>query len=416
MTSRPDGAGPVASRWKATWWILGFGCCVGGWALVSGHLASSPEPRPPAWIAYEAQGERVRLEEAEGVWWVVRPYHAEMDREVLGWMKQGVLDIEETWEPLEGAVEDLEVYGLGDGGVVFTAGRGGVVLHEWRIGDPLVTGKGSYAASASGVVGTTAAHLASLLDLSVQDLRDHHIFRIRPAAVRRITLKGPQGALTVSGQGWDWWIDGWGRADPSKVDALVIGLLDLRVEGWDGPALWPDEGEHRLEIEDESGVVHVALTGPLRGAEVPVWVAAGAQGWVGAERLALLQQGPRSVGVRKVLDVPDPQQIRVRGGGEIVAYDRTPQGWLNVATDAPAPEGVIEALLSLEVDRDQEPRIMEGGPCTVSVVGARHEVGVTLSWNEETATLHATDQAGGLALPLLPSGQGARLMNLCANP
>ncbi len=120
--------------------------CVSGallWAARSQEVDTTVDASAMGWIQYEKEGQVVRLEGSEAGWHVASPYEAAADREVITWMREAFLALDDTWVPLAGAVKELDVYGLGDGAVTLTGGIGAETVHEWRVGDPLVTGEGS---------------------------------------------------------------------------------------------------------------------------------------------------------------------------------------------------------------------------------------------------------------------------------
>lgn len=386
--------------------LFGLACGIFLWGPSQEKEGLHVAPDAMGWIQYEKQGQKVRLEGSGQGWRVVAPYVSKADREVIGWMRAAFLDLDATWAPLDGASEDLEVYGLGEGAVALTGGMGEVTIHDWRIGDPLVTGAGSYVASREGVVGTTEAHWANLLALSVEDLRDHHAFDVAPGKVRRVTMMGPSGVLSVTGEGKDWWVRGYGRADPSRVDALVMGLLDIRVDGWDGEADEPSDFAHHVEVATVDGHVYRMLTESLEGPEVGVWLGRGVMGWIGTPALGLLAQGPGDIGAREVWPVREPTAVRVRGANFDRQYSPDDAGWVDASSGARLPEGAVAALLGFTIDYAVPPRpgVVEG--CDVGVDGKDASARAWLSRSAQSGRMYATDRKGGQALPLhLPSSE-----------
>ena len=404
--SSPDHQGGVGRRAMVGVIALVGVCGVVLWGVSSkdsSHAAASVEV---GWIQYQQDGQVVRLEGSEAGWRVVSPYQAEADREVIGWMREAFLALEDTWAPLPGAVDEVEVYGLADRAVALTGGLGAETVHDWRVGDVLLTGEGSYVASAEGVVGTTEAHWANLLALPIEDLRDHRAFDIAPRDVRRVTVLSPSGVLSVSGEGKDWWLRGYGRADPSRVDAFVMGVLDIRLDGWDGETEEPSEVAYQVEVAAVDGRVQRLLTESLEGPEVGVWSGRGVMGWIRTPALALVRQGPGDIGIQGLWSVNDPSEISVSGEGFDRRYHVREGVWSGAEGGHLLDPAAVEALLGLQVDYGMPPRPAEMRGCDVRIGGADGEARMRLSRSKESGLVYATDQKGGQALPLIvPSSE-----------
>ncbi len=204
----------------------------------------------------------------------------------------------------------------------------------------------------SGIVGER-------FQMDPEKLRDLSVVRFAPSTVRRVTIDSAEGSLSVHGEGSRWWVLGWTRADPDRIDDLVVGLQSLRFDAFLGhdPAV---EGiadpRFAVAIETTDGQVgfEVGALGP-EGALVRA--ADGRAGWIDPDRLSLLGQGPKDIGDPRAFPI-DPQAddaVSVQLGEARWSATREPGAWRSDTLDADAAAAAIEALQEVPIRYQREP-------------------------------------------------------------
>ncbi|MBW2258127.1 MAG: hypothetical protein JRI25_26485, partial [Deltaproteobacteria bacterium] len=186
--------------------------------------------------------------------------------------------------------------------------------------------------------------------------------------VSRVTIEGAEGTLEVHGEGDRWWVEGWTRADPDRVDDLLVGLRDLRFDSFyvDTAPKGIHEPGYRVTVETTEGPVgfEVGEGGPPG---VYVRTLSGRAGWIGPEPLALLGQGPSDVGDPNAFPLrPDrAREVEVDFGGNTWTAVREEEVWTAEGAEAPAPEAAVEALAVVPITYRREP-----GPALTEVWGS----------------------------------------------
>ena len=185
--------------------------------------------------------------------------------------------------------------------------------------------------------------------------RDHRLLSFDPGQVRRVTLDTGDHRLTVRGQGTAWWVDGFTRADPDRVDDLVMGLLDLRFDrimALDRVA----EPRAVVEIELEDGTVSELRVGE-RTPMGDLVNAPRATGMVFPESLALLQMGPTDLGDRHAIPISLERDTRVVIEVGDVSWQATRDGalWRSVDLDEQATWARLNALAQASIAYRLEP-------------------------------------------------------------
>lgn len=284
--------------------------------------SADPEATAEVWRVEAEAVARVEVDRAAGrlvlertgdAWRLVEPAAADADPD-------RVADLLDELAHLRRGVpvptDDPAAFGLGADPVA----RVEVVLEggERRalvVGDRAPVGYRTYVRGADGGVVAVEGRPGDRLTDPADAYRDRRVLRFRPEAVRRVTLEGPEGALTVRGEGKRWWLEGFTRADPDAVDDLVMGLLDLRFDTFDDVGEPPDAPVRTATVEFEDGGTSRLLVGEPGPGGTPVW-ADGRRGRALTAALALLGQGPTDLGDARAFPL-DPHRadtvVTIRG-------------------------------------------------------------------------------------------------------
>lgn len=334
-----------------------------------------PEPADPdaTSLVWEVDADdivEIRVAREEGAlrlvreadrWELVEPLRSATDEDQVQQLLDA-LDGMGRGVPIEapGALED---YGLGDPPVaqVTVTLRDGTTRAA-DVGDAAPVGHRTYVRAADGGVAAVNGRPGRVLTDPASRFRDHRIFTFRPQDVRRVTLDGPEGTLSVHGQGERWWLDGFTRADPDRVDDLVVGLLDLRFD------VLMDFGDlanptRIAVVELEGGGRQVLYVGEQTPMGVVTWTDAGLSGATYADALALLGQGPTDLGDPQAfpIDLERVDLVAVTAGHERVEAVRDGPGWRVAGREDPDAQVAIDRLAEAAIHyrRDPVPPITE---------------------------------------------------------
>jgi hypothetical protein len=196
---------------------------------------------------------------------------------------------------------DVKVLGLGEQPrAVVTLQTNTGAEYTLRVGDPAPIGWATFVQREDGLVMVVPRHLDDSLMEDPFLFRDHNVFRYKPGDVVSGEIVSERGTVRVhKGDGGEWWLDGYGRADYSGLDMLFLGLLELRFDQiLDGAS--PDgipDPRFAVKITTADGLVHELRV----GSELPnggtfVQAASGIQGIIDPERMRILGMGPRDLG------------------------------------------------------------------------------------------------------------------------
>ncbi len=325
----------------------------------------------------------LELERRPEGWWLVGP---EVDRADAEGVRELLDDLREIQRgiPVQGAAERAAEFGLGDppdARVIVTLSDG--MTQQADVGIAVPVGYRTYARSEAGEVVAVNGDANETLQRRAAAYRDHRVFRFDPARVRRVRISGPAGVLEVHGQGVQWWLEGHGRADPHRVDDLVMGLLDLRFDVVLGLDEAGPEPTYTVSVTAEGGDVFSVRT----GTETPMGVLTATSdarvGAVFAESLALLGQGPRDIADPAAipLDLQQDDRVELHRGGTVFQATRNGPTWSSADLDdgatwvalqalsevpsvvrSPPPDAPVAATWVLQVERQgRPPRIVRVG-------------------------------------------------------
>jgi hypothetical protein len=179
---------------------------------------------------------------------------------------------------------------------------------------------------------------------------------LQPGDVRRVTLTGPDGTLSVHGEGKHWWLDGFTRADPNAVDDLVSGLLTLRFdEVREGPT--SVEQPARTATIETAGGSWTMRVGEADGSDTLIQVVGGSAGPVLTESLALLGEGPTDLGDSKAVpfDPEDTDSIAVVHGDATWKTDHNGNAWEVDGKEVPEAAQVAAEVNDAQIHYRKEP-------------------------------------------------------------
>ncbi len=288
----------------------------------------------------------VRFERVDGAWALTVPVSAPADE---GRIDQVLRDLARNpmAQPVASAETNGEPYGLGatpEVSIALELTGGGRM--DLQLGREAPAGYLTYARAPDGQIAAVHGRLADRFAGPPIEWRDHRVWRFDAGLVRRVTLEGPPGSVTVRGEGQDWWIDGGGRADASVVDDLVTGLLDVHFARF-GTA--PDvPWDRRAVVGFADGTERVLRVLSLDvEAEVPV-VADDVSGVVRAPELAILGMGPADLTDRRAfpLEPADVASLQLDLPGRSWRAERDGEAWRVAGVEDGAARERVAALLA----------------------------------------------------------------------
>lgn len=330
--------------------------------LSDGSDGSDPQATAAVWSVEADEVERLTVDRSEGRlvlqraadgWRVVEPYEADADpRKVEELLDE--LEAIRRGVPVTTAGENEE-YGLGaDPVATVTVILEGGSTQTLVVGDPAPVDHRTYVRGADGSVVAVVGRPGDLLTEPAAWFRDHRVLRFQPEAVRRITLRGPEGSLSVHGARTSWWLEGFTRADPDAVDDLIVGLLDLRFDTFDDSGPPPDPPHRSVVLEFEGGERLQLSTGEAVGIGTPVWTSDGRYGRALPAALALLGQGPTDLGDSRAFPIVPHRSDRIvvtRGDRRWEAV-REGREW---KSDGAAARSLVDGLAAATIHYRREP-------------------------------------------------------------
>lgn len=254
-------------------------------------------------VTVERDGGVVSLEKRGDDWWITRPIEAPAE-------SGAVHDLLDMLQEVDAGIEvpdaDPVAFGIEPEPVAVVTVRDGGEPKVLVVGTDAPVGRRTYVRAANGEVAAVVGRLERDLPKDARNLRDKAPFRMLGGDVGRVSIASPDGTLVVYEVDDRWWVEGFTRARPSRVDELVGGLLDLRFDDF------PDAG-----VPDSADWVYeVTLRGVEAGAQTmrvgelfPGLIAVQSDrvglGNIQGQHLALLTQGPGHVGDDRAFPV-DP--------------------------------------------------------------------------------------------------------------
>ena len=332
---------------------------VGLWLEGEVEAPGDPDATAAVWSIDPDEVTRVEVTRAGEVFTLVRaadgwqiggddPLPADAER-VRGLLRS-FADMDDGVPVAGGAPAD---YGLEPPRVDVAVVHGDGPPQRLAVGDAAPVGWRTYVRTPGGPVVAVQGHVGDDLTQPVALWRDRRVAHFDPAQVRAVTLRGPEGALTVRGEGSAWWVDGYTRADADAVDDLVMGLLALRFDALTEPSAAADAPAARgVTVAFADGTSWEARVGAPDGDSTPLDVVGGPSGTVLTEALALLTQGPSDLGdARAVPFEPDAGGTvsLLAADGRTVTLTASRGAWSAPGVDAAAVTAAVRALTEAQI-------------------------------------------------------------------
>lgn len=320
------------------------------WQWTPAEDDTDPDATVPVWHVDGDQITKLEIERADGRvvlaehpdgWHLEEPVQDVADAKEVGYLVDELSRIEKGVGIPDA---DPAEFGLGDPPTV----RATVTLDDGStktldIGDEAPVGWRTYARAADGSVVAVAGVAGKKFQVGVDDLRDARMLRFDIAAVRRVVVQSADGTLDVSGEGKTWWLQGFSRADPTKVEDLLTDLADVRFDQISPTDLAPDgiadpKIHVTLELQGATGdvITRELAVGDPAPLGTLVRTDAGRSGWAVPESLKFLGRGPKDIGDSHAFAV-DPEsddEISVKLGDLTWSAARTEDGWQANGGDA----------------------------------------------------------------------------------
>lgn len=334
----------------------------------------------------------VRLARADGVWRLVHPVSSRADADRvdatiadLGRIERGI--------PVASAQADGSPFGLADppAYTVRLSYADGTVS-SLEFGSEAPTGYRTYARGADRSVVAVAGRPTRQLAADADAWRDRRVVQFAPEQVRGIRMRGEQGVLEVHGEATRWWIEGAARANPDRVDDLVLGLLDIRLERFGEPVV--DVAPREVAVALADGAVHTLRFGPVQSDGLVAVAGGQAEGWAHASELALLGTGPADVADRRAFgfDVEGADEVWLTVGDRSWHARRDNARWVDDA-GADVTERIGElAGVTAEVSALS---FVEPVWATVRVRAGATDIVVDVGGSTEAGTRTLRDASGG---------------------
>ncbi|MFT4627626.1 MAG: hypothetical protein ACI8PZ_006313 [Myxococcota bacterium] len=306
-------------------------------------------------VRLQTPADAVSLERAGEVWRVTAPYEAVADAQRMAELLDSIREI--GWgTPVQGA-EDAAEFGLDPARALVEVTAADGTVHRLPVGDDAVVGYQTYARAPSGTIVTVRGSHSTVFTEPSGGWRDHTVFTFDPAAVRRVTVAGPEGVLSVYGETTRWWLADFTRAAPEAVDNLVLGLLDIRAAEFVESADPIADSVFTVRVDLEGGDSQTMLVGERAGGGIRIDTPAGQPAIAIPQTLTLLVQGPTDVGDPWAF-VLDPERVTevhvVSDHGAWIAVRSGPD-WLVDGQPSDSAHAIIGALDAATIQYRREP-------------------------------------------------------------
>ncbi len=299
--------------------------------------------------------ETVSLERVGEEWRVMAPYEASADEQRMRELLDSLREID--WgTPVEGAGDATE-FGLAPPRASLEVRTRGGGVYRLEAGDDARVGYQMYARAPSGTIVTVRGTHAAVFSQPARAWRDHRVFRFDPALVRRVVIDGPEGVLDVSGKGTEWWLKGFTRADPAAVDALVYGLLDIRVADFLVDAEPIEERTFLVSVHLEDGTVERSEVGTQEAGGIRIDLPAGLAAVAIPQTLTLLVQGPTDLGDAHafVVEPERTERLRISSSEHSWEVARNGDEWLREGVPSADAHGILGSLDAARIHYRREP-------------------------------------------------------------
>jgi len=330
------------------------------WFLEPAEELADPEADSPIWTVVPSEVVRVQIERAsdtvvaerrEAAWQLTAPTDWPADTTVIEDLLNDLSELDRG-VPIDVEPSQFGEFGLGqppEATVTLTTAEG--LTQTLRVGTVAPIGFRTYVLAADGTVAAGNGEVTPALLDPAMEFRDHRVFAFEPAQVRRVSLISDMGTLDVAGEGTEWWLSGFTRGDPDRVDALILGLLDLHLDQYldrPDPIRAP---KFRVVVETADGTTQELRVGEATPMGQLLELPSGALGTAIPETLALLGQGPPDLGVSHAFGV-DPEwteEVRITVEGRTWETTRNGPAWAVAGSDDPGAAEAVSRLGAVRV-------------------------------------------------------------------
>ena len=310
----------------------------------------SIDPEEVTRVEVTRAGAVFALVRAEDGWWIDGAEPLPADPERVRGLLRAFADMDDGVPVTGGAPAD---YGLEPPRAEVAVTLGDGPPQRLAVGDAAPVGWRTYVQTTGGAVVAVQGRVGDDPTQPVALWRDRRVAHFDPAQVRAVTLRGPEGVLTVRGEGSAWWVDGYTRADPDAVDDLVMGLLALRFDALQDPSpAGVAPAPRAVVVTFADGTTWEAQAGVPDGDTTPLDVVGGPSGTVLTEALALLSQGPADLGDARAIPFEADAGGTVAvlaADGRAVTLTANRGAWAAPGVDAAAVTAAVRALTEAQI-------------------------------------------------------------------
>lgn len=248
------------------------------------------------------------------------------------------------------------------------------------IGDAAPTGQRTYVRDLEGGIAMISGKLPGVI-VPAEIYRDSRIFHFRVQDVTHVEINGPHGILDVTRNAdGSYWVKGWTRAEVSKVEDLLMDLLDTRFERFGPPQDLPEAGAgpaYEVTIDQANGPTESVVFGnPSGTGDIFAEVRGGLTGLVTEKALKGISRGPKDVGdqVGFPVDPTASTKLAIVLGDKSFVADKSAEGaWTVSGTATDRVPDILEAIgtATIQYQRDPIPAITEVYGSIVATEGGR---------------------------------------------
>ena len=296
-----------------------------------------------------ADGGTIRVTREESGWRMVEPFAGRADAEAMDALLQALGRLHRGI-PVAGVDAPPAMFGLGEPPAArVTVVQGDGARTTVTVGDAAPVGSRTYARGADGGIVAVRGDLTAVVQGEPSSLLDARVFAFDPGAVRSVRITSPDGVLDIAGSGHDWTLRGVGRADPDRVDDLLVGLLQLRFD----PVLPLAEPVTSSPVAVEVEMADGSSQGLRVGVDDALGVAASTldarHGMLVPGQLLQLRRGPTDVAVRQAFGIRLEHTTAVTAETPLGRLDaqRTESGWASAGRSSAQTAAVVEALAAV---------------------------------------------------------------------
>jgi hypothetical protein len=245
-------------------------------------------------IHVQREKDAIRVERRDDVWRLSEPVDYRANWRTVHEMLDSLREIR-FGIPVDG---EAEVFGLEPAEATLLVTMVDGTEHTLLVGYEAPVDRRTYVRTPGGPIAAVDGRPREPALRPVAAWRDTRLMLFEVGDVRRITIEGPEGTLSVfATDDGRWWMDGFTRANMGRVDDLAMGLLDLHFSQFT-----PGAADHiadplfRVSVDSVDGTSVAFSVGESTPMGRLVVLDDGTAGVVEPQSLALLGQGPVDLG------------------------------------------------------------------------------------------------------------------------